>query len=198
MSLIGICGEIGSGKTTLATRLKTHKRYKEYSIAGPLKNIALNLGFKFEQVHGSQSQKLEPNKYWNISAREFLQKFGTDLCRDILPNVIPNMNMGKYNSLWVRLMEIEWDKLYPHFGSDSGYTGMVVSDVRFPDEAQSIQERGGIIIKIIRPIDKSGDEYKHSSETSINFIKPDKYIINDGSIDDLYQKIDQILKELDI
>ena len=45
MSLIGICGEIGSGKTTLATYLKTHKNYKEYSIAGPLKKNAINLGF---------------------------------------------------------------------------------------------------------------------------------------------------------
>jgi len=72
--IIGISGFIGSGKTTAANYL-VQKGFKEYSMAGPLKKIAEIFHFELHQLYGTQEQKLELNKYWNISGREFLQKF---------------------------------------------------------------------------------------------------------------------------
>ena len=144
--LIGLCGEYGSGKSLLAEYMKK-KGFIEYAFAYPLKQIALTVGFSYNEVYGTQQDKETKNTYWGISAREFLQKFGTEICREQLPQIIPQME-----NVFIRCFE----KKYTETKSN-----MVVSDVRFIDEVISIKKLGGVIIKIIREIDlKKNDEKK--------------------------------------
>ena len=49
---------------------------------------------------------MEINEHWGISARHFLQKFGTDICRDAMSEIIPDMNFGESGMPWIRLFEI--------------------------------------------------------------------------------------------
>jgi len=176
MALIGITGKIGSGKTT-ATDYLTSLGYHEYSFAGPLKQIAEIFHFEFHQLYGTQEQKLEVNAHWNVSGRHFLQKFGTEICRNVLPKVLPEMKLDD-TSLWIRLFEIERaknpDRLY------------VVSDVRFPDEAQAIKRMGGIIIRLVRP---SPHASSHASETVQDLIEPDVTINNTSTKTHLYREL---------
>ena len=86
--IYGIIGKIGSGKTTISEYLKL-KGFLEYSFATPLKKVAIALGFSDSEIHGTQEEKLNVNKTWNISGREFLQKFGTEVCRNMLPDLFP-------------------------------------------------------------------------------------------------------------
>jgi ATPase subunit of ABC transporter with duplicated ATPase domains len=79
--LIMLTGKIGSGKTTAAQLLVDHAGYTEVTFAGPIKEFARSIGFTWEEVYGTQAQKETPNKHYGISGRQFLQKFGTDLCR---------------------------------------------------------------------------------------------------------------------
>ena len=147
--LIGITGKIGAGKTISAKILEHAHNFQEYTMAGPLKSIALALGFTYKEVNGTQEEKLVKNKYWDISGREFLQKFGTDICRDILPNVI-NMNLNN-RTLWCRVFENYYNEnknLFPY---------MVVSDCRFKDELDLIKELGGVTVKIVRVTGKPAD-----------------------------------------
>lgn len=184
--LIGIVGEIGVGKSTVAEYL-IEKGFSEYAFAKPVKDIALNMGFTYEQIYGTQIQKLEINKYWGISARTFLQKFGTDIGRNLLHKIIPNMNMGASGSPWVRLFEIHWEKMF----EETQYPTLVVSDCRFPDEVASIKARGGYVIKIIRPDEKKdGVEHQHSSETGIDSLYHDMMIVNNGTKDQLFRHVD--------
>jgi hypothetical protein len=192
MQLVGICGEIGSGKTLVSDYLVNNLHYNEYAFAKPLKDIAITMGFTHTEVYGTQAQKLSKNKYWGIAAREFLQKFGTEIGREMMPSVIPNMDMGESGSPWVKLFEIYWKSLIERKGVSAK---LVVSDVRFVDEAKSVKQNSGVVIRLVRRgKDTSGFEHKHSSETSMNGIEPDYIVTNDGTKDELYKKIQIILQ----
>lgn len=182
-----ITGEMGSGKTTTAQRIKDYG-YVELSFADPLKKIAVALGFKKEEVYGTQDDKQRNNLWYGISGRTFLQKFGTDICRDYMPKILPQMCKP---TLWISIMASTI--------ANNGYKNVVISDGRFLDEAAFVKERDGIIIRVTRtkPYNwtnaPSHNETKHTSETEMQQIKPDHVILNDGTIDDLYDKIDDIM-----
>ena len=101
--IIGITGKIGSGKSTLATYLTTHYGFTEYTLAGPLKQIGEIFRFSKQALYGSQEDKRQIDQYWGISAREFLQKVGTDLFRQELPKIIPDMKLN--GSIWLELFK---------------------------------------------------------------------------------------------
>lgn len=68
---------------------------------------------------------------------------------------------------------------------------ILVPDIRFPNECEFIQKQpGGVLINVVRP---SGGENLdlHASEVSLagRWTEWDKVIINDGTKDDLNQKV---------
>ncbi len=70
---------------------------------------------------------------------------------------------------------------------------LIVSDMRFPNEADRIRELGGLVIKIVRldvphTSDAADDpllDYKHWS----------RVIVNDGSLANLYSKVVEVVDE---
>jgi dephospho-CoA kinase len=192
--IIGLVGKIGSGKTTVSNYLESKYQYSEYSFAGPIKLIGSAFGFEDYQLNGTQTQKLEVNKYWGISARHFLQKFGTDICRDILPNVIPDMQLGESGSPWINLFEIHVNKLI----KKNCNVKIIISDVRFADEANAIKKMGGHLIRInMNAKNKIIDNTTtHSSEVDIDNIIVDDDIYNNETLDELYLNVDNILNTI--
>ena len=84
------------------------------------------------------------NKSGFMTAREFLQYFGTDVCRRIRPDIWTSSCLKRILS--------------------SGTDFAIVPDVRFPNEVEAIQKAGGKVIRLTRkPFQDS-----HSSETSLN------------------------------
>ena len=70
-----------------------------------------------------------------------------------------------------------------------------ISDVRFLHEVKELREQFGnrvCVIKIVRPGNKATDT--HVSETEWLYIKEDILIENDGSLEDLYAKVDNYLQ----
>ena len=65
------------------------------------------------------------------------------------------------------------------------------TDVRFQNEADYIRSKGGIIVRIVRPGIISGN---HESELKQCEIAADIEIVNDGTIEDLHNKIRNIIK----
>ncbi len=80
-----------------------------------------------------------------MTAREFLQCFGTDICRTINTNVWVNLCINSIKA--------------------EGSLLAVIDDCRFPNEVEAIQAAGGKVIGLTRGSD-SGDS--HASETSIS------------------------------
>jgi len=176
--VIGIVGRIGAGKTTAQSHLET-RGYTSYNMAQPLKAVALCLGFKYKECYGTQEQKLAINEQWGISGRRFLQLFGTDVCRKLLPKKIPEMH-----SVWIQCFE-------NYAKANDG--PIVIGDIRFPDEAESIRKLGGILIRIERNTNHSGEQTQHASELEQNEIKVNHIIDNNGSLHSLTQKLDAII-----
>ena len=181
-NLICIIGNIGVGKSTVADIIKKYD-YNEITFAGPVKEIGLILGFDHKNLYGSQEDKLELNKFWGVSGREFMQKFATNIMRNELSKYI-NMNMNN-QTIWVRLCEKKILNLLEQNKK------IIISDGRFPDEIDMIRKHGGIIIKIIRT---NNYNKQHESEKYIDEIKSDIIIINDGTINDLEYQIYNLIK----
>jgi dephospho-CoA kinase len=180
-NLICIIGNIGVGKSTVANILKDND-YTELSFASPVKDIALILGFDYNDVYGTQEDKLKINKFWGVSGREFMQKFATDIMRNELNKHI-DMNLdGK--TIWVRLCE---KKIIDLLNQNKK---ILVSDGRFPDEIDMIKKLGGKIIRINR---KTIYKNHHESESYIDKLKEDFIIENNGTLLDLTSNIKKIL-----
>lgn len=176
--IIGLCGKKISGKSTVASMFEEHG-FREISFADPLKNIAIEFGFTKDQVYYNKNEK---NELWGICAREFLQTFGTEIGRDYLPTLLPNMK-----HVWIRLME---DTIQKNIGEN-----IVISDCRFPDEIELVRKYGGSIVEIRR--NKVEAKYsQHSSENSLYDLNPNYVIHNNGSLANLKKDVNCILQHL--
>ena len=66
----------------------------------------------------------------------------------------------------------------------------IVSDVRYKNEADELLSRGALLIRINRESDNSD---MHKSEVDLDSYDKFSYIIeNDGSLEDLYNKVKEI------
>jgi hypothetical protein len=197
--LIGINGEIGCGKSTATEYLTAKYKMTEYMLAKPLKDIAIILGFEHHQVYGTQEQKLEINKFWGISGRHFLQVFGSEVCRDFMPTVLAQM-FRPNRGLWIRLFE--------KYLGENIEKNIIVSDVRFGDESKIVKEHGGYVIRITRGNREGSREgnrvnsaanslvHTHQSETQADTIEPYIVIENNGTLEEFYQKLDEVVETI--
>jgi hypothetical protein len=178
--IIGIAGRAGSGKSTLANMLTSRHGYKELNFADPLKDMARALGFKVD----TQQDKQTIHPYWKLSGRHFLQLWGTQVGRQLVPEVISQMP-----NIWIQHMDM---RLTSYCNEEGVLTqSVVVADVRFPDEAQMIKENGGIVIHLSRDDEQ---QMTHISERDLPRSVIDYWIINNGTREELYQQCMSLLK----
>lgn len=146
-----------------------------YSFANKLKKISCELfNIPKELAFGNDVQKntVVPHLLWEnmpglrdepkrkkwsgpMTVREFLQYFGTNICRSM------------YKNVWI-------DATLNQIESDAPDLALI-SDARFDNELLEIKKRGGIVIGLKRTIDNSKN--KHASEI-INFDLCDAVIDN--------------------
>lgn len=179
--LIALCGGKGSGKTTSASYLVSNFGFVEYTIAGPLKDIARCFGFTDSELY---EDKTRVNPQLGICAREFLQKFGSEVCREQLAKLFPTMNLGPTGVIWIKLM-CDFIKAHPN-------KHIVVSDVRFPDELKILTERfGARVLKLDRQVES--DAYSnHASEQEL--YHPTMITLdNNGNVQNLYEALDELM-----
>jgi len=176
--IIGVTGKKFHGKNTVADFYVKNHNFKELSFAEPLKKVCKAMfDFSDEQLYGNLKETIDER--WGITPRTTFQFVGTDLVRNKIYNILPDIG----ENFWVKRFEMELSQLLVNEQSRN----IIISDVRFPNEAEIIKKLGGIIIKVVRPDIKNND--LHTSENLIDEISADYNIINDGSIDDLYCKL---------
>lgn len=184
--ILGITGEMRHGKSTLTAELVKRYGFTEYAFAQPLKRgCAILFNFTDEQLY--QDQKEQVDLRWGITPRKVLQVVGTDLFRNLIHVYLPKLQLK--HTLWIENF-IRWQS------AQSG--NIVVSDVRFMDECEVIQNMNGIVVRIVRPslINRKDEKHTHASETSTSLLPVNHTIYNDSTLDALSGKIDQMITEM--
>lgn len=70
---------------------------------------------------------------------------------------------------------------------------VVVTDVRFPNEVQMVRRRAGMIVRVVRPGIEAANE--HISEHAIAGVEPDAIFMNDGTLDEIPEKVLSFVNE---
>lgn len=173
--LIGIGGRMGAGKDTAAEILGRERGFIHASFANELRlevSAAIAAG-KLAEGCPVSLEELETEDPWvkptPPNMRKLLQWHGTDYRRAQNP----------YH--WVHALIY---RISPTFDT-------VISDVRFPNEADVIRELGGQVWRITGRGAVNDGIPGHPSE-ELGFTA-DLEIVNDGSIEDLREKIIQCL-----
>ncbi len=134
-----------------------------------------------------------------LTPRKLLQLLGTECGRNIIhPNVWVNALMADYRIEG----QIDKGKTY----SESDYPNWIITDMRFPNELNAVKIHG-ITIRVQRPCPECGminavgthfavcsqQRSLHPSETELDHATFDYLIENNGTLEDLIEKVKQIL-----
>jgi len=185
--IIGLLGKKGSGKDTVGNYISKNYNGQCESFAKPLKDICKILFlFNDEQLYGNLKEELD--NYWKITPRHAFQYIGTELIRNKIKELIPNIG----DNFWIKNMEKRLNDNDNDIDNDNDNKKLIIiTDVRFQNEVDFIKSKNGIVIKINRD-NIINDE--HSSEKNIDYIKNYDYIIdNNDTFESLYLQIDSIL-----
>lgn len=116
--------------------------------------------------------------------RSLLQTIGTESMRNIIgENVWVNALFSAYKGVFRGggLTEDDLTEDYPSW---------IIPDTRFPNEADAIKQNGGILIRVNRGEQPTEG---HPSETSLDDYEFHHTIENDGTIEELIEKVRKIL-----
>jgi hypothetical protein len=161
---------------------------KIYSFADALKWLAVELfDIPEECCFGTEEQKnqIQEHLLWEnmtncdclgfkrgpLTAREFLQHFGTDMCRRM------------WEPIWVNkcIKDIKRE----------GTLLAIIPDVRFPNEVQVIEEAGGMVLRLTRHV----FDDDHNSETALDDYSFNQYLDNkNDSIDSTIAKVQRFYR----
>lgn len=177
--IIGIVGRKRSGKDTIGDYLINNYGLTKYSFANPLKMGVKELfGFTDEQVFGNDKDIIDP--IWGVTPRDVLQIIGTEFCQFDIIKYLPNLQVGD-RLFWVKRFELWFNQ--------NKNLNVVICDVRFQHEVDSIKSKGGKIIRVNR--DSLTNSDNHKSELEMDLITGVDYVIeNNGTLEDLYNNLD--------
>lgn len=202
--IIGITGFIGSGKDTVADYLVNFHEFRRESFASTLKDAVSSVfGWDRTLIEGRTKEAREWREqidhWWaerldmpTLTPRWVLQYWGTEVCRKSF-----------HSDIWIASLE---NKIR------NTKDNVVISDCRFPNEIESIRKAGGKIVWVKRG--ELPDWYEtallanqgqnvaiqelkrlkvHASESSWVGTNFDSIIDNNGTIDDLYKQVKNLL-----
>lgn len=176
--LVGLCGPAGCGKDTVAAMLVRHGAFSKYTLAMPLKmGLEAMLDIPLS-TWDDRARKEEPLPWLGKSPRQLAQTLGTEWGRQCV-----------HPEIWVLLMKRHWEEV-----RKATCPRMVVTDVRFDNEAKAIIESGGTVWRVDRENVPSVAE--HSSEAGISPLLLTGTVKNYGTIDQLDYNVNQWMKLL--
>lgn len=206
--IIGLSGLIGSGKNTAADYLKRSHGYTQLAFADALKDaVGVVFSWPRQLLEGDTDEsrifRETVDEWWgrrlgikNFTPRYALQHIGTDVFRQHFSD-----------SIWILNVERKIESLQEH-----GYS-VVVTDVRFPNEMNALRRLGARFL-LISTIQKPAwydvargftsdnlaqgmrDLYPQVHASEYSWVKEqfDAEIVNSGTINDLYDRLEVQLK----
>lgn len=181
-TIIGLMGYAQVGKDTVG-RMLVDQGFGRLAFADTLREVlyALNpLGFEDERAYAHPVRDTVDHYGWDeakvrtglgeYGIRAYLQRLGTEAGRKVLGE-----------NIWV---DTTMNQIKPG-------ERVVITDVRFPNEAKAIKDAGGELWRVIRP--RYGPVNGHESETALDDFPSDIGIFNGGSLDALRRAVDDLV-----
>lgn len=173
--IIGLSGYAQSGKDTVAQILVEDYGYSRIAFADIIRTAVYRLN-PLVTYDGMRLAHLVDLEGWEIAktlpeVRRLLQTMGSEVGRDMIDPQI-----------WIELT----------LGNTKNTDKIVISDVRFKNEAEEVKWKGGKVWRISR-IDVDSPINLHRSETDLDNWLFDEYISNNGTIEDLYEEVSKLL-----
>lgn len=165
-ALIGLLGKKRSGKDTAAGFLVQDHGFVRYAFADPLKAAALHVDpfisdgyLRLSEVVLARGEERAKELH---EVRQVWQRLGVAMREHVDPDVWLNATMRKV---------LAEDR------------PVVLTDVRFPNEADAIEAAGGLLVRVVRASAPTDDA--HVSETALDGRDCGATLVNDGTVEAL-------------
>ncbi|MEH7521706.1 AAA family ATPase [Bacillus sp. JJ1503] len=177
---ICLCGKLRAGKDAVAQQLYLHHGFDKVAFGDALKRVA-------HETFPWVSEFSKP--------RALYQQVG-QLMREIEPDV------------WIRHVERRVESFINIRKDDRDRVGIVVTDLRQPNEYEWARANGFTIIRVTAPeADRllraklAGDDFSeadlaHETESHVDGFTVDFEVVNDGTVEELHAKVDAIMAEI--
>ncbi len=172
--IIGVAGKARAGKDTAANFLVASLGGYRYGFADPLRAMLMaGLGMDLTEPYWQERKELKIAALGK-SPRELLQTLGTEWGRQLV-----------HPEIWLTVAQQKLMNNGP---------GMIISDVRFDNEANWIRKHGGLVLHVTRPspVEVAG----HISEHGIKPHESDKTIHNSGTLEEYQQNLKVLFEVL--
>jgi hypothetical protein len=176
--LIGITGRAGVGKDTAGDYLVKEHNFARYAFADPIKHMLTaglaGVGLSMASFT-DRALKEHPLHAIGKSPRELAQTLGTEWGRQLV-----------HPDIWLILADAAWRDV-----EACNAAGLVITDVRFDNEAEWIINQGGRVVRITR--EQAQGVTAHASESGVH----DDLILvdveNDGTVAELHRELDYLI-----
>lgn len=169
------------GKSTIAKYLKGQHGYEVLSFASPLlemiETFLMHHGLCMEEIdYYCKQAKEQPIPGVGRSYRYLARTLGTEWGRYLVKQ-----------TTWLDAFDQKFDR-------HSSRNAICVDDLRFRNELSLLKSRGFTLVKISRKTDRQGSMDNHQSDVELlSFSDWDHEVFNDGTLEQLYEKVNQII-----
>lgn len=167
MKVVCISGKAQHGKDTTAVMMKTALESMGHTVL--IAHYGDLVKYVCRTFFGWNGEK-------DAYGRSLLQKVGTDIVREQRPNY------------WVDFVK-DMLSMFPN-----EWDFVLIPDSRFPNEIDGLKQAGFNVIHLMvrrenfeSPL--TTEQQNHPSETALDHVVPDFLIVNDGTLEDLYNKV---------
>lgn len=171
---IGVCGRKRTGKDTFADYVIDAYGYRRLGFADPLREMADRL-----------NPLVGEDEFGPLRYSEALAAYGYEVAKDLFPEVRRVLQVLGTEAVRGVLGEDVWvDHLAKRVEAAPASEPLVITDVRFPNEANRLRSLGFVVIRLTRPGQDDADA--HPSETALDHYSADTAYDNAGSLEALY------------
>lgn len=202
ITLVGLTGLAGTGKDSAAAHLVREYGFVQASFADPIRSMVLQFLEEAGIDHAWVTErrlKEEPIPGLGVSARELMQTIGTECGRAL------------HRDLWVRHLHLRlglgWFGAHGTFRPQPGmhagqpmapiHDRIVISDVRFLNEAAWLRSIGGHLVRLHR--ESAPGVRMHASEQQVLDLAAHVDLWNNGpTLEGLHGLIDGVMADLGV